>query len=149
VAATSRAGPHASMTAAGVGSRADRVAVLAPFGRDAAVIGQTLGHVGVATTIVCDVADLTRNVRAGVGAVLVTEESLTPAGVTELLAALADWSRRSPSSPRCSLRWMRGGGSMRFATCSRGNGSHASKPRPRRGSRTSFSRPSPTSCAPR
>lgn len=74
---------------------ANRVVVLAPLGRDAAVVCRTLSESGVSCAIADDIADLTAMVRRGAGAALLAEEALTAGGVAELGAALADqpsWS---------------------------------------------------------
>ena len=67
-----------------------RVVVLAPRGRDAAVIARTLGDVPV--TACADVAALEAAVRAGAGAVMVTEEAL----VGESLEGLTRWLGDQP-----------------------------------------------------
>ncbi len=74
---------------------AERVVVLAPFGRDAAVVCRTLGEGGIACAPAGDIAELVAMVREGAGAALMTEEALTPSGVAELGAALGQqpsWS---------------------------------------------------------
>ncbi len=70
-----------------------RVLVLAPRGRDAAVIAGTLADTPIHTC--ADVADLEREVAAGAGAAIVTEEALVGASLESLARALADqppWS---------------------------------------------------------
>ena len=70
-----------------------RVLVLAPRGRDAAVIARTLGDTPVHPCV--DVADLEHRVREGAGAILVTEEALVGAPLDNLTRWLADqppWS---------------------------------------------------------
>ncbi len=67
-----------------------RVLVLAPRGRDAAVVAQTLGGLGVH---VCrDIDDLERQVMEGAGAAVVTEEAL----VGQDLTGLVGWLDRQP-----------------------------------------------------
>jgi signal transduction histidine kinase len=69
--------------------------VLAPFGRDALVISGMLEAARLDFALVSDGAELTRQIGAGAGAVLLTQEALTPAGLAELMAALAEqppWS---------------------------------------------------------
>ncbi len=74
---------------------AEQVAVLARFGRDASVVGEVLRQADVSTRVERDLTDLTASVRAGVGAVLLTAESLATDEVGELAVALAEqpaWS---------------------------------------------------------
>ncbi len=60
----------------------NRVLILAPRGRDAAVIADTLGDVSIH---VCrDVPDLERRVTEGAGAVMITEEALVGQSITGL-----------------------------------------------------------------
>jgi signal transduction histidine kinase len=71
------------------------IAVLAPIGRDTVVIRQTLEPAGIACLDARDLDGLIGRIRDGVDAALVTEEALSPVGVDDLLAALADqpsWS---------------------------------------------------------
>ena len=67
-----------------------RVLVLAPRGRDAAVIAQTLD--GSAVQICTDVADVARQVAEGAGTAIFTEEAL----VGQDLHRLAAWLRGQP-----------------------------------------------------
>ena len=67
-----------------------RVLVLAPRGRDASVISQTLGDRAI--HVCARVSDLEAAVAAGAGAVLVTEEAL----VGQDLAGLTGWLREQP-----------------------------------------------------
>ena len=64
--------------------------MLAPRGRDAAVIAQTLSDLRV--HICADVADLERQVRAGAGSAMVTEEAL----VGQSLENLTRWLEEQP-----------------------------------------------------
>ncbi|MFO0606473.1 MAG: ATP-binding protein [Polyangiales bacterium] len=68
----------------------ERVAVLAPVGRDASLVARALGRAGLSVTV-CDGVDrLCREIDAGsAGAVLLTEEALTRASLPALEAALA------------------------------------------------------------
>jgi signal transduction histidine kinase len=71
------------------------VIVLAPFGRDAAVVSQTLSGGGMSALRARDMSELSVHVRSGAGAALLTQEALGTAGVGELLALLAEqpaWS---------------------------------------------------------
>ncbi|PCC73714.1 Signal transduction histidine kinase [Nannocystis exedens] len=68
---------------------AERVAVLAPFGRDAAVVERVLVGAGLRATTVADVAALLAVQGAGVGVMMIVEEALTPPHAAALAAALA------------------------------------------------------------
>jgi signal transduction histidine kinase len=71
------------------------IVVLAPIGRDTIVIRQTLEPSGIACLDAHDVDDVIGRIRGGADAALVTEEAFGPAGVEDLLAALAEqpsWS---------------------------------------------------------
>jgi signal transduction histidine kinase len=71
------------------------IVVLAPIGRDTLVIRQTLEPAGIACLAARDIDGLIGRIRDGVDAALVTEEALSPVGVEDLLAALAEqpsWS---------------------------------------------------------
>ena len=70
-------------------TRGEHLVVLAPFGGDAAVVGQALATGGIHCVPVGDVASLAAALQDEVGAVLLTEEALTPAGAATLAAALA------------------------------------------------------------
>jgi len=65
----------------------DRVLILAPRGRDAAIASELLGRNGVAAVVCRDQDELLVELGKGAGAVLLTEEALT----TEEPSALADW----------------------------------------------------------
>lgn len=72
-----------------------RVVVLAPIGRDAAVVAQALAEGGMASVIVGDVIEMITRLREGMGVALVTEEALAAEGaaeLTELLQAQPSWS---------------------------------------------------------
>ncbi|HEY0135921.1 MAG TPA: ATP-binding protein [Nannocystis sp.] len=62
--------------------------MLAPLGRDAAVVGQLLAGAGIVSTVVRDASALITRLANDVGAVLVTEEALTHDGATGLATAL-------------------------------------------------------------
>jgi len=70
-------------------TRGEHLVVLAPFGGDAAVVGQALATGGIHCVPVGDVASLAAALQDEVGAVLLTEEALTPQGAATLAAALA------------------------------------------------------------
>ena len=70
-------------------TRGEHLVVLAPFGGDAAVVGQALATGGILCVPVGDVASLAVALQDEVGAVLLTEEALTPQGAATLAAALA------------------------------------------------------------
>ena len=74
---------------------AERVVVLAPLGRDAAVVCRTLGGRDVACVTAGSIAGMVTLVREGAGAALLTEEALTSSGVVSLSETLAQqpsWS---------------------------------------------------------
>jgi hypothetical protein len=62
-----------------------RVLILAPGGKDAALAQTVLANANVACEIVPDIVSLVRGIAEGVGAILVTEESIA-AGSGNLLA---------------------------------------------------------------
>jgi signal transduction histidine kinase/CheY-like chemotaxis protein len=73
----------------------DRVLVLAPAGRDAALACQVLSDAGIAADALSGVAELCTGVTRGPGAVLLTEEVLQPKAIGSIAAALSDqppWS---------------------------------------------------------
>ena len=77
------------------GAESERILILAPLGRDAAVACEALGGAGLACTVCRDLNDLRDKLIEGAGAVLLTQEVLTPRGVKELeevLAAQPAWS---------------------------------------------------------
>jgi signal transduction histidine kinase len=67
----------------------DRILVLAPLGRDAAVLCRLLGENGLHCEACRDADGVAGGLRAGSGAVLLTEEALTPSAVDRLARALA------------------------------------------------------------
>ncbi len=69
------------------------ILILAPHGRDAAVIAETLGHVGHASRICADLATLTGALGDEAGAAILTEEALAQ-GATD---ALTDWLAHQPT----------------------------------------------------
>jgi len=87
--------PPATPTGHGEAPLGEQVAVLASFGRDASVIDATLGASGVTCRAVHDVAALTDCVRLGLGAIVLTAESVSAADEDVLMASLAaqpSWS---------------------------------------------------------
>jgi signal transduction histidine kinase/ActR/RegA family two-component response regulator len=72
-----------------VTSEDERVLVLAPLGRDAELAEAMLGEAGLRAQRCADIAELSRAVGEGAGCALLTEESLTPAAVEALSAALS------------------------------------------------------------
>ncbi len=73
----------------------ERILVLAPFGRDGALAEQALGAGGLEARACRDIEDLCREIAAGAGAAVLTEEALFPAAAARLEAALAEqppWS---------------------------------------------------------
>src|SRR5688572_19603362 len=72
-----------------------RVLVLAPVGRDAAVASEVLGRFGLSTRICPDIETLCSELAMVTGVVLLTEEALTPRAAGCLIEALAEqpaWS---------------------------------------------------------
>lgn len=72
---------------------ADCVVVLAPFGRDAAIICAALARIAIGCITIHAISDLTGCVDEGVGAVLLTQEALTHSDVDAFCTACA----RQPS----------------------------------------------------
>jgi PAS domain S-box-containing protein len=69
------------------------VLILAPRGRDATVIAETLAHAGHASEICADLGALTQALDDNAGAAILTEEALAQ-GATD---ALTEWLARQPS----------------------------------------------------
>src|SRR5690242_2868365 len=67
----------------------ERVLVLAPLGRDAALLCDVLHRAGLAALICGDMSALLGHLDGDAGAALLTEEALAPAAVVSLLEALA------------------------------------------------------------
>jgi PAS domain S-box-containing protein len=65
-----------------------RVQILAPLGRDAALAQATLSEAGIECEVCSDLAQLCRRLAAGVGALLLTQEALSPAATERLQQAL-------------------------------------------------------------
>jgi PAS domain S-box-containing protein len=84
-----------------------RVLALAPTGKDARATREVLASAGIATAICADMADLCRQLDSGAGAVLLTDESLTPEGS---LAALAAALLRQPKWSDVPLVLLASGG---------------------------------------
>jgi signal transduction histidine kinase len=75
--------------------RCDSVIVLAPHGRNAAVIASTLDQAGLVTELATDAHELLGRARADAGALVIAEEALTVTDAAELgdvLAAQPAWS---------------------------------------------------------
>ncbi|HEY5061796.1 MAG TPA: PAS domain-containing sensor histidine kinase [Gemmatimonadaceae bacterium] len=75
--------------------RDNSVAILTPTGRDGPLAKQVLGMANVEANVCRDMQGLARAVRAGVGAVIVAEEALTPAArltLTHALDGQPSWS---------------------------------------------------------
>src|SRR5687768_4186479 len=68
--------------------RDERVLVLAPSGRDARLIAETLARAGLSPVIQRDLDALCTAMLEGAGAVFLAEEALTPDGVTLLSRTL-------------------------------------------------------------
>ncbi len=72
-----------------------RVVVLAPLGRDAAVVQQVLAEGGMVSVVALDMIDVITKLREGMGVALVTEEALAAEGaaeLTEVLQGQPSWS---------------------------------------------------------
>jgi signal transduction histidine kinase len=72
-----------------------RVLICAPRGRDASLIAETLCRESIPSQAVPSIEILCGEIRVGVGAIIVTEEALTSAGLAEMRLVLADqdpWS---------------------------------------------------------
>ena len=80
------------MTAVDRDQREQRVLVLAPTGKDAALTQSVLAQGGVVCCGCRDLAHLCQELDAGAGVVLVTEEAVFPAGGD----CLVEWLRRQP-----------------------------------------------------
>ena len=65
-----------------------RVLILAPFGRDAALLARVLDRAGIPSDRFVDVAGLCSAASSGAGAVLIADEALTPEGMRLLTACL-------------------------------------------------------------
>ncbi|HYK41667.1 MAG TPA: hybrid sensor histidine kinase/response regulator [Thermoanaerobaculia bacterium] len=61
-----------------------RVLVLAPVGRDGALAARVLHQAGMATTVLTSLPQLRAEIGEGAGAVLITEEVLTPEAIDDL-----------------------------------------------------------------
>ena len=72
-----------------MGPKAEHVLVHAPFGRDAAMICQFLGQSGISAGICQTVEDVCAQLQEDTGAVLISDESLTPANISALAAVLS------------------------------------------------------------
>jgi response regulator RpfG family c-di-GMP phosphodiesterase len=66
----------------------ERVLVLAPLGRDGAVTAELVRERGLAAEVCTDADAAARQMAAGAGALVMAEEALEQAGVSELLAQL-------------------------------------------------------------
>jgi two-component system, sensor histidine kinase len=66
----------------------DRVLIHAPVGRDGQLAQRVLAEAGVEAVLPADMQELCAMLDAGAGAVLLTEETLTPSGMALLLGAL-------------------------------------------------------------
>ncbi|HEX6159652.1 MAG TPA: ATP-binding protein [Thermoanaerobaculia bacterium] len=76
-------------------TRPRHILIVAPIGRDADLMCSKLAAAGMECEISRDVHGIGERIAGGVGAILVTEEALTPEGMGELTRALADqppWS---------------------------------------------------------
>lgn len=77
------------------GDRDERILLLAPVGRDAALASATLRAAEIATRVCADIAEVCREVVAGAGGLLLTQEALSADAVgrlLDLLGAQPPWS---------------------------------------------------------
>ncbi len=77
------------MTPAAPGSRACRVAILAPTGKDAALAAATLNRESIDSLVCPDMDCTVRVIEEGAGLLLIAEEALTPEGFRALAASLS------------------------------------------------------------
>jgi signal transduction histidine kinase len=73
----------------------ERVLLLAPTGRDAAMTSKYLSEAGILAETCVDMEELCRKIQAGAGAAIITEEALNPEAVRCLVRALGEqpqWS---------------------------------------------------------
>jgi PAS domain S-box-containing protein len=78
-----------------ISDKEHRVLVVAPVGRDARLVCGTLCNNGIACESSANVRQLCQELRIGVGAILLTEEALTPEALTDLTNTLGEqpeWS---------------------------------------------------------
>ncbi len=66
----------------------DRVLILAPWGRDAALLAQVLGRAGILTETCSDAGALAVNLATGAGAAMLTEEAFSTGTLEHLRSAL-------------------------------------------------------------
>src|SRR5690349_15779672 len=66
-----------------------RVLILAPVGRDAALLAQTVRTLSAEPVIVANAADLLKELANGVGASILADEAIRPNQIHELTAWLA------------------------------------------------------------
>jgi len=88
------------------GGNPRRVLLVPPTARDGQITSALLGREGVSAVLCRDLPELAREVRAGAGALLLTEEALLARGLTEVLDALAV---QPPWSDLPIVMLMRGG----------------------------------------
>jgi signal transduction histidine kinase/CheY-like chemotaxis protein len=69
--------------------RDERVLILAPTGRDAALTDGILEQAGLRSEVCRDIVELSDKLEVGAGAALVAEEALAPSGIVPLVQALA------------------------------------------------------------
>src|ERR1051325_712516 len=71
------------------GDRDERILVLAPTGRDAALTARFIGDAGLTAHICASVEELCERMHAGAGLAFITGEALTPDAMLCLVAALS------------------------------------------------------------
>src|SRR5688572_9497883 len=80
--------PTAKMKADRTEDKEERVLLLTPTGRDALLTQKILAEVSISSSICGGIEELCRKLESGAGAVLLTEEALTPHAVTCLIHTL-------------------------------------------------------------
>lgn len=71
------------------GTNEMRVLISTPVGRDATLVAQTLGAIGVESAIVPDTDALVNEVQHGAGASIISDEALSPRHIDELTSWLS------------------------------------------------------------
>ena len=66
-----------------------RVLILAPVGRDASLLAQTVATLDVESTVVPDAATLVKELSQGAGASIITDEAISPRSIHELTSWLS------------------------------------------------------------
>ncbi len=91
------------------GEADERVLLLAPIGKDAALTGKILNEAGIVTEACIEIDDLCHKLSDGAGAAFITEEALMPAAIPCLIETL---SQQPPWSDFPLVVLTSGGGSV-------------------------------------